>query len=150
MQELPLLTPPATNTSPFGRSVAVWLERAVVMLPLITHWPVAGLYSSALGKIVVLPPPATSTWPFSSSGGEYSCHDQRANSSKVVLLYPNRGTLPLPFDIEVESSDAVGRGRFHVHNIATICAARRTGTVTELLLLPTVAAPEFSSRGWKL
>ena len=33
-------------------------------------------------------------------------------------------------------------GRFHVHNIATICAARSTGTVTELLLLPTVAAPE--------
>src|SRR4029077_19139621 len=59
-------------------------------------------------------------------------------------MMPNTalGTIPLPFAVEVENSDAVGRGRFHVHNIATICAARRTGTVTELSLLPAVAAPE--------
>jgi len=58
------------------------------------------------------------------------------------MLNTALGTLSLPFDVEVENSDAVGRGRFHVHNIATIWAARRTGTVTELSLLPTVAAPE--------
>src|SRR5258708_39410552 len=64
----PLLSPPATSTSPFASSVAVWSVRAVVMLPVAVHLPVVWLYSSALGGIVVLPTPATSTSPFASSG----------------------------------------------------------------------------------
>ncbi len=61
-----LSNPPATNTSPFPRRVAVWLSRAVAMLPAEDHVFVAGSYSSAeatspSGK---LSPPATRTLPF--------------------------------------------------------------------------------------
>src|SRR5450759_3810917 len=84
--ELPLPTPPAASTSPFGRSVAVWLPRAVVMLPLTAHLPVAGLYSSALVREpVALPPPATSISPFASS----------------VAVWPARAVVMLPAGVQV-------------------------------------------------
>ena len=38
-----VLVPPATKTSPFGSSVALCSARAVVMLPVMVHLPVAGL-----------------------------------------------------------------------------------------------------------
>src|SRR6516162_731309 len=43
--ELPLVRPPATNTSPFGSSVAVCSPRARAMLPVLVHFPVLGSYN---------------------------------------------------------------------------------------------------------
>src|SRR5437764_163130 len=60
--------PPATRTWPLGSSVAVWPMRAVAMLPVTVHVPLAGSYSSALlsGQAVLVQPPATRTFPLGS------------------------------------------------------------------------------------
>src|SRR6516164_5457499 len=56
----PASTPPATSTCPFCSTVAVKpTVRAVPMLPVAAHRPVAGSYSSAV--------PGISTWPLCSS-----------------------------------------------------------------------------------
>ncbi len=64
------LLPPATSTLPLLSNVAVWLERAVVMLPVRVNVPVVGSYNSlvAIGMPLPLPlPPATSTLPLLSN-----------------------------------------------------------------------------------
>src|SRR5947208_1077231 len=79
------LTPPATSTCPFGSNVAVWLKRGVVMLRVAVHTPVAGSYSSALAKSLLLfRPPATSTCPFGSNVAVWS---QRALRRLPVSLH---------------------------------------------------------------
>src|SRR5260221_13081699 len=60
--------PPATSTCPFESRVAVCWSRAACRLPVVVQVPVAGLYSSALvRKLLLLSPAATSTCPVASS-----------------------------------------------------------------------------------
>src|SRR6266852_4715179 len=77
--------PRAINTWPFVSHVAAVLARAAFMLPVAVHLPEAWLYSSALGRIVVLPPPATSTSPFASN----------------VAVWPVRAVVMLPVGVQV-------------------------------------------------
>src|SRR5215469_4533782 len=67
------VSPPATSTSPPGRSVAVCCSRARCIAPVFAHLPVLGLYSSAplvslhAVSSQELNPPVTSTSPLRSS-----------------------------------------------------------------------------------
>src|SRR5438105_2922104 len=61
-----LLIPPATRTSPLGRSVAVCFARATAMLAAGDHVFVAGPYSSAEAGASPSPP-AARTMPFGRS-----------------------------------------------------------------------------------
>src|SRR5205807_2568816 len=54
---------PATCTMPLGNNVAVFADRPLFRLPVTVQVPVAGSYSSALGRAPLLSPPATSTLP---------------------------------------------------------------------------------------
>src|SRR5215469_17869558 len=89
--ELPLLSPPATSTSPFGSRVAVCCPRATVMLPVVVHFPLAGSYNSEpLRKPVEFTPPAANTWPFWSRVA-------------VCLI---RAVLMLPVEVQVPEAKA--------------------------------------------
>src|SRR5438874_1279570 len=111
--------PPATSTLPEGSSVAVGAKRAVPMLPVAVHVPVAGSYSSALLKERkgVVKATSTSIWPLGSSvavgplrevrwlpvaahvpvAGSYSS----ALLKEVPLYPPATSTLPLGSNVAV-------------------------------------------------
>jgi dienelactone hydrolase len=59
---------PATSTLPSSKTVAEWLYRPTLRLPVKAHVPFAGSYNSApVTRTVPLNPPATSTLPEGSS-----------------------------------------------------------------------------------
>src|ERR1041385_6201137 len=72
--------PPAMTTSPEGSTVAVWLTRAVAILPVLENALVAGSYNSAVANALVrlhpdihtILPPAMRTRPSLSSDAVWS------------------------------------------------------------------------------
>src|SRR5580700_2143653 len=96
-----LLKPPAASTWPSGSRVAVWNWRANFIDPVLAQVPVAGLYSSALVRVLrklpasqpyawpLQPPPATSTWPFGSRVAV--CPDRATFSAPVGDHLPVAG-----------------------------------------------------------
>jgi hypothetical protein len=69
--------------------VKVPSERTDVMLPVAVHFPVAGLYSSALARYVdPADPPATRTWPFRRSVAEASPSERTVVMLPVVTQVP--------------------------------------------------------------
>ena len=68
---LPLLSPPATSTSPLVNSVAVWVNRLVAIEAADDQVLLTGLYNSALERAPLaaplLVPPVTSTLPLFSN-----------------------------------------------------------------------------------
>src|SRR5438477_7443325 len=89
--------------------------RGVAMLPVTVHWPVDGLYSSALvRKPAVFSPPATSTCPLGSS----------------VAVWPALAVLRLPVTVQFpEVCATAGEAVTARRLIATTAANAGIGTV---------------------
>src|ERR1035437_7644165 len=88
--------------------------RGVVMLPVSVHWPVDGLYSSALArKPSVFSPPAMSTCPLGSS----------------VAVWPALAVFRLPVTVQVaEVCATAGEAVTARRLIATAAANAGVGT----------------------
>src|SRR5215216_487192 len=82
----PYDTPPAINTLPSLRGVAVWVSRALAMAPVGKKAPADGSYSSAVARLpanqhpdpeqLSVSPPAARIVPSGRSVSE--CHTRRA------------------------------------------------------------------------
>ncbi len=124
----PALRPPATSTSPHGRSVAVCSERGSRRSPVAVHLSVGGSYRSA-DRSLPSADPATSTWPFTSVVAvwrvrvvlivfEVVVHDGDSGSKTKPAFTPGPpaiSTLPVFSSVAVASTGAAGNCGAAIH-----------------------------------